>query len=104
MLKFCSGLSDCDVARRKNTAFEYEPRGSCLCFPGQTKNIIETRDETGQFIAEALEISRYKLGRMKEFAQNLELRPLLAGSNFDMVNIGIKQMSSTFNMEKNGKY
>ena len=37
-------MADCDVARLKNTAFEFEPRGKCLGLSDQIGNDIDNDD------------------------------------------------------------
>ena len=54
----------------KNDAPWYELRENSLFFPAQTQKIIDTPDENGYFFAETMEISRCKLKRTKDFAQN----------------------------------
>ena len=80
MRKSCYELSDCDVARPKNAAPWYEMRENSLYFSVQTWKIIDTPDENGYFIIETMEISRCKLKRTKEIAQNRKRRPSFAVS------------------------
>lgn len=59
-----------------------------LCFPAQTRKIIDTHEESGYFIVETMGISRCNMKRMKGFAQNRKRKLSLAVLTFDMVNIG----------------